>query len=424
MRIILLLMLILSLLVTGCGVPMPQLAAAETVQSDSPRETAPQVAEAELAALVAGNTAFAVDLYQELREREGNLFFSPHSISVALALTYASAREQTAAQMATTLHFALPPETLHRAFNALDLLLTAEEGQEAEAFSLRSANSLWAEQEYTFRPEFLDLLAQHYGAGLRLVSFQTAPEAARRAINDWVAQQTAQRIQDLIPQGCVDELTRLVLANAIYFNATWAHVFPQERTQDGVFTTLVGAPVTVPMMRWSTSERVPYTQGEGYQAVELPYQGGQVSMVLLVPNAGRFAEFEAALTGERLQAIVATLVPQGVALTLPKFEVEAEFSLADVLQELGLSTAFDPHQADFSGMDGSRNLFISNVFHQAFISVDEEGTEAAAATAVVVTLESLPMTDVTLTIDRPFIYLIRDTRSGAVLFLGRVVDPA
>ncbi len=417
-------LLILTLLVSGCAGPTPIPAVAEAIQSDIPRETAPEISPAELATLVEGNTAFAVDLYQLLREEDGNLFFSPHSISVALAMTYAGARETTAEEMAQTLHFLLSEEELHRAFNTLDLLLAAEPDQDPEAFVLHIANSLWAEREYTFRQEFLDTLGQHYGAGLRLVDFKTAYDAARLLINAWVEEQTESRIQDLIPEGGVDALTRLVLVNAIYFNAKWVHQFPEALTEAGTFTTLQGAEVSVPMMRWGTPNQVPYARGDGYQAVELPYRGDQASMVLLVPDAGRFAEFEATLTGANLQRIIADMERRGVDLTMPRFEYEAEFALADALQELGMTAAFDPASADFSGMDGSQELFISGVFHKAFISVDEEGTEAAAATAVIVATTSMPQTDVELTVDRPFIYLIRDTRSGAVLFLGRVVDPS
>lgn len=418
-------LLILSLLITSCTGIAPKPAEAQVAQSALPREAAPQATDAELEALVAGNTAFALDLYQRLREGDGNVFFSPHSISVALAMTYAGARGETAAQMAETLHFTLDDAALHRAFNALDLRLAAAQAAPPGAedtFELHVANSLWAEQEFTFLPEFLDTLAQNYGAGLNLVSFKTAAEAARQAINTWVEAQTEQRIRDLIPEDGVDELTRLVLANAIYFNAGWVYPFEKDLTTEGDFTALSGAVQRAPLMRWSTSNSLAYAQGEGYQVVELPYKGGDASMVLLVPDAGNFEDFEAELTGERLQELIAGLERRSVALTLPAFEVEASFKLAAALQELGMTEAFDPVAADFSGMTGSADLYIGAVFHKAFVRVDEAGTEAAAATAVVMQLKSMPVNDVELTVDRPFIYLIRDTQSGAVLFLGRVVE--
>lgn len=421
-----LVLLVIMVLVTSCNRGVPLAAAWKETQSELPREESPQVADAELEALVAGNTAFALDLYQRLRERDGNLFFSPHSISVALAMTYAGARGATAEQMAEVLHFTLEDAALHRAFNALDLMLAAQSATVAEdtreLFELHVANSLWAEQEATFLPEFLDTLAQNYGAGLNLVSFRTASEAARQAINAWVEAQTEERIRDLIPEGGVDSLTRLVLANAIYFNAGWSYPFEKDLTAEGDFTALSGAVQRAPLMRWSTSNSLAYAQGEGYQAVELPYKGGDASMVLLVPDAGNFEDFEAELTGARLQELIAGLERRSVALTLPAFEVEASFKLAAALQELGMTEAFDPVAADFSGMTGIADLYIGAVFHKAFVRVDEAGTEAAAATAVVMQLKGMPVNDVELTVDRPFIYLIRDTQSGAVLFLGRVVD--
>ncbi len=414
-------LLILSLLFTSCAPVGP--AGATEARSDAPRETDPSLSEGVLQTLVEGNTAFAADLYQALREKEGNLFFSPHSVSVALAMTYAGARGETADQMAETLHFTLPQDDLHAAFNALDLALQPDEDADDETFTLNIANSLWAEETYTFRDEFLDLLARNYGAGLRLVDFINQYEAARKAINQWVEEKTEGKIEDLIPEGGVSDLTRLVLANAIYFNAKWAHVFPEDRTQDGAFTTADGSEVTVPMMSWDKPQMVPYAQGDGYQAIELPYRGGNASMVILVPDAGNLSKFEAGLTGEQLQSIVDSMETRGLALTMPKFEYDAKASLADILAEMGMPDAMDPNRADFSGMDGTRDLYITDVFHKAYVAVDEEGTEAAAATAVIVGLESMPQMDVELTIDRPFVYLIRDTETGAVLFLGRVVDP-
>ncbi len=422
-----LILLTVSLLMTSC-MPSSQAVKAQVAQADVPRETEPDVSEEQRVALVEGNTAFAADLYQELRGTDGNLFFSPYSISTALAMTYAGARGETENQMAETLHFTLPQQELHPAFNALNLAL--EPGDEAreeasdEEFILHIANSLWAEKEYDFREAFLELLARHYGAGLRLVSFKTAPEDAREAINDWVSDQTEEKIQDLIPKGGITDLTRLVLANAIYFNAKWVHTFPKENTSDGAFKLVDGSEVEAPMMAWNKPQMIPHAQGANYQAIELPYRGGEASMVIIVPDAGEFEAFEQGLSGEQLQSILADMETRGVALTMPKFEYDASFSLADTLEAMGMPDAMDRERADFSGMDGTRDLLITDVFHKAFVAVDEEGTEAAAATAVVVGLESMPVTDVELTVDRPFVYLIRDTQTGSVLFLGRVMNPA
>lgn len=408
------------------------------LQSNLARQAPPASAAADLPALAEGNRDFALDFYQAVRGREGNLFYSPYSLSLALAMTYAGARGETADQMAATLHFDLPQDRLHPAFNALDQELAARSapaavptptplpGQAAEAvrFRLNVANSLWGQAGYPFLPDFLDQLAENYGAGLRLTDYVADPEGSRQAINEWVSRQTEERIQDLIPEGAIDSLTRLVLANAIYFDAAWANPFEKDLTRDGPFYRRDGSQVTVPLMALSDPALLAHTQGEGYQAVELPYVGGQVAMTLLVPDQGTFDAFEAGLDGARLEAILAGLEPRTVSLTMPKYRFEAEFSLAKTLTEMGMPDAFDPDRADFSGMDGTDLLLISDVFHKAFVAVDEAGTEAAAASAVVMTLESMPVSDVSLVVDRPFIFLIRDVPTGTLLFVGRVLDPA
>ena len=413
--------LALLLILTAC-VPGPGTGGGEVkvAQSQAERVTAPDVPASDMDALNAGDAAFAVDLYHAVRGEAGNLFFSPYSISTALAMTYAGAREETARQMAETLHFTLPAERLHPAFNALALELAG-----GEDFVLNVVNSLWGQQGYIFLPEFLDLLAENYGAGLRLLDFAAAPDPARVTINDWVSEQTEDKINDLIPQGGITPDTRLVLVNAIYFNADWLYPFDKDKTHDAPFTLLDGENVSVPMMDWETPERVPYTRGEGYQAVELPYVGGKTSLVLIVPDEGEFAAYEEAFTAEHLTSLLDGLSTESVALTMPKFSYDQNFSLADTLVRMGMPDAMDAARADFSGMDGARSLYIGNVFHKAFGAVDEAGTEAAAATAVVMLESAMPMDDaIELTVDRPFIFLIRDTGSGALLFLGRVENPA
>lgn len=417
------LMLILVLLgLTACAPNRP--AQAQVAQSDKPRVLSPAVAPSNLEELVAGNSAFAFDLYQAIRKQPGNLFYSPYSISVALAMTYAGARGETERQMAQVLHFALEQARLHPAFNALDQALASRgagaKSKDGQPFRLRVANSLWGQAGYTFLPAFLDTLAENYGAGLRLVDFKGAPEDARKAINDWVSDRTEGRIRDLIPQGAIDTLTRLVLANAIYFNAAWMHTFEKSATQDGPFYLLDGSQVTVPMMR--QNERFPYFAGKGVQAVELPYDGGEVSMVLLVPDRGAFSAFEEALSAQVVTDILARMEQISVNLAMPRFKYDATLSLADTLRAMGMPEAFSAN-ADFSGMDGTRNLAITDVFHKAFVAVDEAGTEAAAATAVIIGLTAMPASPVDLTVDRPFIFLIRDIQTGAILFVGRVLNP-
>ena len=413
-----LLMLMIPLSLAGCG------EAIMMAQSDKPRSTSPDVTASDLTELVDGNAAFAFDLYQALSEEEGNLFYSPYSISLALAMTYAGSRGETEKQMADTLHFTLPQDRLHPALNSLDLKLASRgegaEGKDEEGFRLNIANSIWGQEDYDFLDEFLDVLAENYGAGLRLLDFISAPEASRITINNWVSDRTEGRIEDLIPQGAIDVLTRLVLTNAIYFNAAWLNPFSEDMTEDGAFHLLDGSEVTVPMM--TQTESFGYAAGEGYQAVELPYDGRELSMVIVLPDNGEFEDFEGTLDADLVDAITNDLKYRKVTLTMPKFEFESDFSLVNTLAAMGMPVAFST-AADFSGMTGNRDLFIAEILHKAFVSVDEAGTEAAAATAVVMSLTAAPEETVDVTLDRPFIFLIRDIETGAVLFIGRVANP-
>jgi serpin B len=402
-----------------------QPAAGEVLKSDRERITSPDVSTSEQALLVEGNSAFAFELYQALKGEEGNLFYSPYSISLALAMTYAGARGETAEQMAATFHFLLEQDRLHPAFNWLDAELATRgegaKGKDGEGFRLNIVNAIWGQKDYSFLSGFLDVLAENYGAGLRILDFINETEQSRLAINDWVSEQTNGRITDLVPPGAIDALTRLVLTNAIYFNAAWAYPFNDKLTAEGSFHVLDGGQVTVSMMRQTQS--FGYTAGDGYQAVELPYDGGELSMVILLPEAGNFEDFEAGLQAQQVDDILNDLQPTEVALTMPKFEFQSEFSLKDTLAGMGMPIAFSPNEADFSGMTGNRELFISDVVHKAFVAVDEAGTEAAAATAVIMNLTSVPPPPVEVTIDRPFIFLIRDIETGAILFVGRVMNP-
>lgn len=397
--------------------------ASEVLRSEKGRVTSPDVPEVDLALLVDGNSAFAFDLYQALRDEEGNLFYSPYSISLALAMTYAGARGETEEQMADALKFLLEQEELHPAFNSLDILLSQRgegaEGKDEEGFRLNIVNAIWGQKDYAFLDEFLDVLAENYGAGLRILDFINETEKSRVTINDWVSEQTEGRIEDLIPQGVIMALTRLVLTNAIYFNAAWEYPFEEDATYNGPFYLLDGSAVTVPLMR--QTESFGYAEGDGYQAVELPYDGRELSMVILLPGEGQFEAFEDSLDAALVDAIIRDLESQEVALTMPRFEFESEFSLKQTLAAMGMPIAFTD-EADFSGMTGVRDLHIAEVIHKAFVSVDEAGTEAAAATAVIMELTAMPEV-VEMTIDHPFIFLIRDIETGTILFVGRVVNP-
>ncbi|MFC1927948.1 serpin family protein [Chloroflexota bacterium] len=425
----LIIVLVLALLLPA--VACNQAAGGELLISDKPRETSPDVSEADLALLIEGNTAFAFDLYQAVKEKDGNLFYSPHSISVALAMTYAGARGSTAEQMAATLQFLLEQERLHPAFNWLDAELASRgegaQGKDGEGFRLNIVNAIWGQKDYEFLSGFLDVLAENYGAGLRILDFINETEESRLAINDWVSDQTEGRIKDLIPQGAIDALTRLVLTNAICFNAAWEYPFDEDITADGPFYLLDGGQVTVPMMK--QTEAFGYTDGEGYRAVELRYDVGELpdgkalSMVIILPEDEQFEVFEEELQAQKVNDIISDLQVTEVALTMPKFEFDSEFSLTDTLAGMGMPIAFSG-AADFSGMTGSPELFVSDVIHKAFVSVDEAGTEAAAATAVPMELTAVPEPPVEVALDHPFIFLIRDVETRAVLFIGRVLNPA
>jgi serpin B len=339
-------------------------------------------------------------------------------------MTYAGARGETAQQMADTLQFMLEQERLHPAFNWLDAELAKRgegaQGKDGEGFRLNIVNAIWGQKDYTFLSDFLDILAENYGAGLRILDFITETEKSRLIINDWVSDQTEQRIKDLIPQGVITVATCLVLTNAIYFNAAWDYPFNEHMTADGPFYLLHGGQVILPMMK--QTEVFGYIEGEGYQAVELQYDGNELSMVIFLPETGNFEAFEEELQAQQVCDIISGLQPTGVALTMPQFEFESEFNLNNTLKDLGMPAAFSG-AADFSGMTGTRDLYISAVQHKAFVSVDEAGTEAAAATAVVME-EEAPDQQAEVTIDRPFIFLIRDIETGAILFVGRVMNPS
>ena len=409
---------LISTLLAACGRGSAGLA-----ESSRAREKNPSVNQADIDSLVDGNNAFGLDLYQSLRDRDENLILSPFSISLALAMTYSGAKGETEAQMADVLNFGAQDQT-HPAFNALDLALEDTSivlDKEQEPMQLDIANSVFAEQTFTFLPDFLDTLSVNYGAGIRLMDFANNPNPSRKEINQWVSDETKDKINDLLPENSITTDTKMVLVNAIYFKADWLSPFDANDTYDGTFKLLDGSEVTVPMMRQRLG--IPYFVGDGYAAAELPYAGDSAVMTLLVPDEGRFKEVESQLNSAMFDQMLSNLTPADVTLQMPKFEYESSFMLSDTLANMGMPNAFDSDLADFSGMTDQQALYIGNVIHKAFVAVDEEGTEAAAATAVIMEAATAMMPDNTLVIDRPFIYFIRDVESGQVLFIGRVLNP-
>jgi len=440
MRTILIPLLALALTAAACGddtgdttVPPDASTVPSTpgssggLQISSLARAVPEVPDADLLAVADGNRAFAAELFAELGREDGNLVFSPASIQLALTMALAGAAGDTAAEMQDALHLPFAGNRLHAAMNALDAAIEARNREEPPGpddverkVLVAIANALWGQDGFAFEEDFLDTLAQDYGAGMRIVDFVEATEAARRTINQWVADETNDRITDLIPEGVLGPMVRLVLTNAVYLDATWMIPFDPEATADGAFTLLDGTQITIPIMH--QEELLPYASGEGWQAVELPYVGGELAMTLVVPDEGRYGEIEAEAGGlfDAARGSEARMVRLG----LPSFEFRTQAGLGDVLRSLGMATAFDPATADFSGMTAVERLFISDVIHEAFIAVDEAGTEAAAATAVVMRATAAPADAVTLQIDRPFLFSLHDRQTGTVLFMGRVLDPS
>jgi serpin B len=408
----------------GCNAPVVP-SPGDLVQSEKSRQTDPQVDSSDLGELVLGNSNFALDLYSKLCRQtpKENIFYSPYSLSLALAMTSAGAKNQTEKEMADTLHL-MDQGRLHPAVNALDLDL-AGRGQNAlgiggQPFRLNIVNALWSGKGYTFLPEFLDTLAVNYGAGIRLLDFTNQPEESRKTINQWVSYNTQEKIPEILPAGVITADTRLVLTNAIYFNAAWKKAFDPAKTSDGKFNQADGTILTVSMM--NQQETFNYDEADGYQAVELPYDGEEMSMVIFLPAEKRFSEFEESLNTEKINTILGRLKMGQVLLTLPTLKLTCRFGLNDTLAQMGMPTPFTD-AADFSGMNGMRGLFITDIIHQAYVLVNEKGTEAAAATGVIVGLTSAgPGTCKVFTADRPFIFLIRDIKTNTILFVGRIMN--
>jgi serpin B len=393
------------------------------------KHTGPEALLSDMVELVQGNNAFALALYQKLRGNETNLFFSPYSISLALAMTYAGVRGDTAIQMAKALHITLSQDHLHPAMNALDQEI-APDGDNVQAnnnnnagFRLNIANGIWGQAGFPFLPAYLDLLAQDYGGGMYQADFVHAADVSRKAINDWVAQQTQGKITNLFPQGALDDTTRLVLANAFYFKATWENSFDPAGTKNEPFYLLDGSQISVAMMDAKRQASYLYAESSHYQAVGLPYANSNVMMVVLMPLPGDFTELEAGLTALQLDGILYGMTHQSLNLSMPKFKLETVLDLKSTLISLGMPDAFDKN-ADFSGMDGKKDPYIADILHKAYVNVDENGTEAAAATGVVMGIMAMPAQPViSVSIDHPFLFLLYDSRTKTILFLGRVMNP-
>ncbi len=411
---------------SGCGDDSPSTSpgALSEVRSSHARITTAPSSE-DLSAVIRANTTFALDLHRAAAPAGRNAVLSPHSVSTALAMTWVGARNATETRMRAAMRLpALDQARVHLAFNAIDRALVEQTSHAVTMESprparLQLANALWAQRGYSFQTPFLDTLAEQYGAGVHVTDFSTAPDPSRIAINGWVSDHTAGRIPDLLAQGTITNDTVFVLTNAVHFIAGWRRLFDPARTAHAEFH--VSATTTVHAQTMNMQARLPYAEGEGWKAVSLGYQGSDLSMLVVVPDAGHIADFERDLTAERLDMIAAAVTDHIVTLAMPKFSFRTQLSLSTALAGMGMAEEFRSGAADFSGIDGTRRISLKDVIHEGFIAVDENGTEAAAATAVIGEVVSLPP-PAALTVDRPFVFAIRSA-NGTVLFLGRVVDP-
>jgi serpin B len=392
--------------------------------------------------LVKGNNEFGCALYGRLGRAGENLFLSPYSISTALGMTYAGARGETEKQMAKVLCFELPQEKLHATFKGLAEGLKAR-AEAKKAYELSVANALWGQKGIALQKEFVELTQANYGAGLRDVDFAGATEASRQTINAWVEKETRDKIKELLKPGILTAQTRLVLTNAIYFKGQWETAFDKKETQEAPFTLAVPAAqeapapkMNVPLMHRKGT--FGFWETDGLQVLELPYKGRDLSMVIILPtvpttqeremrHAWRleaYAELEKTTTALQLGKWLEAMRQQEVEVCLPRFKVTSEFSLGEPLTSMGMTDAFSVEKADFSGMTRTEHLFISAVVHKAFVEVNEEGTEAAAATGVVLELKMAREPPPMFRADHPFVFLIREVKTGSILFMGRVMDPA
>jgi serpin B len=395
--------------------------ACRSVIGDSSDAIGEEMLQTETTKLAQGNNAFALDLYQQLRKADGNLFLSPFSISTALAMTYAGARRETESQMARVLHFARTNDDLHAAFAELQAGL--EKAEAGGGILIKIANSLFPQAGCPFLAGFIALAKTYYGVTITPVNYGDE-ETARKTVNEWVEAKTENKITELIPPGIFNKLTRLTLVNAIYFKGNWADKFEARLTKRGDFWSPQGKVYAAMMSR---TDEYPYAETESLQILELPYEGKDLSMLVLLPKErDGLAALEGQLTPALLEQVAAKTWTREVCVSIPRFKVESDFRLDEALKALGMADAFDAGKANFAGMDGQEaNLFISAALHKAFIEVNEEGSEAAAASAIVMQARGLApdRPPVFFRADHPFLFLIRENRTGSILFIGKVVKP-
>jgi serpin B len=368
------------------------------------------------------NNTFALEMYSQIRKENtgDNVFFSPYSILVALTMTYEGAKGETAEEMAAVLH--IPEDGGVRRPNFARIYNVMNEKD--TGYELSTANALWAQRDFTFLKEYLKTIQTYYGGNVTNLDFAGASENARKTINSWVADHTNQKIKDLIPPGILSSATRLVLTNAIYFKGIWLAQFDESDTQEEDFRTSAADTVKVPMMRLVDNDaRFKYAETDEFQFLELPYEGDALAMYIILPKKNDLSDIEESMDADRLSAWKDLLHEQKVHIYIPKFKFTTKYFLSKTLSDMGMSTAFGSG-ADFSGMTGRRDLFIHSVIHQAFVEVNEEGTEAAAATGVVMEITAVRPKIPVFRADHPFIFFIQEIETGTILFMGRICDPS
>lgn len=407
-------------------------AAFPEAHSEKPHDANPQVTDDEAAALASANQAFALELYHALRAGQAGgkgFSVSPYSIQTAFGMLYAGTIEPAKAEMAAVLHFPLEGERQHVGNNWVDAQLAARNLPELtgdpqfgdqDAVIVETANGVWVREdlEPNISASYLDLLAVHYDAGLYLAQFRSQPDVERMGINAWVSERTHDLIPELLPDGVITMDTRVVLVNAMYLKAPWVDPFDAQLTADAPFTRLDGSMIDVPMMHSGELE-AGYAKGDDWQALAVPMRGGALELVVILPDD--FAAFEPGLDASTLDDVFDALTPMIVDAKLPRFELEAQLELTNELRDLGMNAPFDDSRS-FNDILTDLGV-ITAVVHQTVIKVDEKGTEAAAATGIVIEKTSTPEPGAAIVVDRPFVLAIRDQPTGTLLFLGRVLEP-
>ncbi|MBS3806247.1 MAG: serpin family protein [Bacteroidales bacterium] len=409
----------LVFLLSGCGSPSGVTSSDSGNASSSgasQQEMMPQE-EPDKKDVARSNNAFAFSLYKQLKSTDENLFFSPYSISSALAMTYTGAKGVTRQQMSEVFGFYSSNLAHARGYQSLQEYL---DSLNQDDLKLHMANALWCQKDYDFQQDFLDINRGHFTAAIRQVNFKRRYQQVREQINQWVEKQTNQKIKDLIDQGVLDRMTRLVLVNAIYFNGKWEYPFSKEKTRENVFYPTPDQKVKVSFMNQSV--RLPYHEGEFYKAVEIPYSKGSLSMLILLPNRHEdMPKLESKMERSFYESLTDSIHKEEVGLSIPRFKLEAKYQLNDPLRQMGMKSAFNGN-ADFSGMTGDKDLYISDIVHQSYVEVHEKGTEAAAATGVVMRKTAIVKSH-SFIADHPFLFMIRDQQTHAILFMGKLRYP-